>query len=96
MGLPKGRTNNPNGRPEGSKNERTKQWEALAESITGMHAERFNAIVCSFMDHEDPEVQEKGAHLYLQALEYFKPKQARVTHAGDQDAPVAITIHGNI
>lgn len=48
------------------------------------------------MEHDDPEYQEKGCRLYLEALEYFKPKQARVTHAGDQIDPVQIVVHGNL
>lgn len=96
MPFEKGHSGNPQGRPQGAKSERTKQWEALADSITGMHADRFNTILCSFMEHDDPEYQEKGCRLYLEALEYFKPKQARVTHAGDQIDPVQIVVHGNL
>jgi hypothetical protein len=93
---PKGITNNPNGRPVGSKNERTKEWEALAESIIGRHAEGFNHTLSEFMKHPDPEMQLKGCQLYLQALEYFKPKQARVTHAGDVLDPVIIQVMPNV
>lgn len=96
MPLPKGRTNNPHGRPAGSKNERTQQWEALAESITGLHSERFNAILIGFMESDDIALQEKGCRLYLEALEYFKPKQSRIQHSGDKEEPVQIIIAGNI
>ena len=92
----KGQSGNPNGRTKGSQNERTKQWEALGEAITGCHAENFNRIVRSFMESGDPDLEEQGASLYLQALEYFKPKQARITHAGDSNEPVKIEILGNI
>lgn len=95
MPLP-GSTNNPKGRTPGSKNERTKQWDALAKAITEVHADRFNDILIDFMNHDDPEMQEKGCHMFMQVLEYFKPKQARVTHAGDKDEPIIIKIHGNI
>jgi len=84
------------GKPHGAKSERVKQWEILAESITGLHADRFNTILKGFMESGDPELEEKGCHLFLQALEYFKPKQARVTHAGDQDAPVIINVLPNM
>lgn len=58
------------GRPKGSKNEKTKEWETLGESITTKHADRFNRIM-------DEANDEKFASLYLQTLEYFKPKQSR-------------------
>lgn len=73
MGLPKGKTNNPNGRPAGSKNEKTKQWEALGESIMSVHTEAFNRILTEKMEG-DPDT---FLDLYLKVLEYFKPKLAR-------------------
>jgi len=57
MGLHKGQTNNPNGRPSGSKNEKTKQWEELHESIVGVHADRFNSILQQWADSFDPDEQ---------------------------------------
>ena len=33
---------------------------------------------------------------YMAMLEYFKPKQARNIHSGDEQNPVVINIHGNI
>ena len=94
--MPKGHTNNPHGRPEGSKNERTKQWEALAESIINIHAGRFNEVLTELLTSRDPEEREKGAELYLKTLEYFKPRQARVTHAGDENHPVILHIPSDI
>jgi hypothetical protein len=43
----------------------------------------------------DMEDEEYIKH-YTALLEYFKPKQARVTHAGDSRAPVVITVHGDL
>lgn len=70
MAQPKGKSGNPNGRPAGSKNERTKQWEALGTAIEQKHTERFNAVLAGMDD-------ETFARTYLQVLEYFKPKLAR-------------------
>ncbi len=39
MALPKGRTNNPNGRPIGAKSKRTVEWEDLGQAISTRHAE---------------------------------------------------------
>jgi hypothetical protein len=33
---------------------------------------------------------------YTALLEFFKPKQARVTHAGDDKAPVVINVHSDL
>jgi len=93
MPVRKGHTNNPKGRTPGTKNERTKQWEALGEAITGCHAEAFNKVVNRFLNSSDPDKQRDGCNLYLQACEYFKPKQARTVHAGEDDHPIHITIN---
>lgn len=92
MGLPKGQTNNSSGRPVGSKNKRTEQWEALGESITGHQAEKFNEFLDKLWGSRNDEDKMIASELYLKTLEYFKPKQARNTIVGDADAPVQIII----
>lgn len=92
MGLPKGQTNNANGRPVGSKNKRTEQWEQLGESITGQQAEKFNAFLDKLWSSRDDQDKMIASELYLKTLEYFKPKQARQTIVGEGDAPVQIVI----
>jgi hypothetical protein len=92
MGLHKGQTNNSNGRPVGSKNKRTEQWEQLGESITGQQAEQFNAFLDKLWKSRDDQDKMIASELYLKTLEYFKPKQARNTIVGDADAPVQIII----
>jgi hypothetical protein len=92
MGLPKGQTNNSSGRPVGSKNKRTEQWEQLGESITGQQAEQFNDFLNKLWGSRNDEDKMIASELYLKTLEYFKPKQARNTIVGDADAPVQIII----
>lgn len=92
MGLHKGQTNNANGRPVGSKNKRTEQWEQLGESITGQQAEKFNAFLDKLWSSRDDQDKMIASELYLKTLEYFKPKQARQTIVGEGDAPVQIVI----
>jgi hypothetical protein len=71
------RTGRPKGYPrsggmvKGQKKQKTLQWEAIGEALTTRHTERFDQILESADD-------EKFANLYLQLLEYFKPKQSRV------------------
>jgi hypothetical protein len=59
------------------KHAKTKQWEALAGSIITTHAERFDEILKRLPD-------EKFANIYVQILNYFKPKlsqtQVEVDH----------------
>ena len=88
----KGESGNPNGRPHGAKSEKTKQWESLGESITGHQAEQFNAFLDKLWNSRNDEDKMIASELYLKTLEYFKPKQARTVHAGDNDAPVNIII----
>ena len=94
----KGQTNNPNGRPVGSKNERTKQWEVLGEAICGRHAERFNALMDKLWDRADDgddDALEIAMRSYLQTVEYFMPKLARKTVVGEEGAPpVQIKVDG--
>ena len=58
------------GRPKGSKNAKSIQWEALGDSIVSTHAERFNNFLASAED-------EDFAKYFTQVLEHFKPKLSR-------------------
>ena len=64
------------GKVIGSKNERTKQWDILGEAIVTTHTERFNKI----LDESDDETFKD---LFLQSLEYFKPKLARTENKSE-------------
>jgi len=49
------------------KHAKTRQWEELGEAITTTHADRFNEILKETDNKE-------FAGLFLQVLNYFKPK----------------------
>lgn len=85
MGLPKGRTNNPAGKPSGTISRKTKEWEALGDAITTRHAERFNNILANFDD-------DKFADKFLQVIEYFQPKLARVENKHEGDLGVQLEV----
>lgn len=85
----KGQSGNPSGKPKGALSARTKMWEALGEYVVTQGAERAMAALHAMDDEE-------FLKNYLTMLEYFKPKQARVTHAGDESAPVIIQIPENL
>lgn len=71
MGLHKGKTNNKDGRPKGSKNVKTIEWDNLGDMITKAGAERAIKIMSSSNNDDFMKY-------YSMLLEYFKPKQARV------------------
>jgi hypothetical protein len=86
MPIQKGHTNNPSGRSVGSKNKRTKEWEALGESIVNEHTERFNRLLAEIKD-------DAFLDKYIQILEYFKPKLARTTlEGGEKPIEISTTI----
>jgi hypothetical protein len=85
----KGESGNPNGKPKGALSSKTKMWEALGEYVVTQGAERAMAALHAMDDEE-------FLKNYLTMLEYFKPKQARVTHAGDESSPVIIQIPENL
>ncbi len=78
MGLHKGNTNNPKGRTKGSRNKKTAQWEALADSITGEQSENFADYMSTLWESDKPRDKHMAAELFIKTVEYFKPKQARV------------------
>ena len=84
------------GKQKGTKSLRAQQWEELSESIIDCHAGRFNQILADLMESDDLKSQVTGCELFLQVLEYFKPKQSRIQHSGDGDGPVVIKIESSI
>lgn len=76
MAFKKGKSGNPKGKQPGTKAKRTLEWEALNGTIIGKQAGKFNKFLDKLWDG-DLGHQIKAAEMYLQVLEYFKPKQAR-------------------
>lgn len=68
--IKKGQVLNPNGRPKGSVNERTKGWELLKETIT-------TGLTDKFMEEMDKLDGIQYINAYLATMEYFKPKLSR-------------------
>ena len=85
----KGESGNPSGRPVGAISEKTKLFDSLCNYITNEGAERAMHVLRTMDD-------EQFIKHYLTILEFCKPKQARVTHAGDAKEPVVINMHGNL
>jgi hypothetical protein len=89
MPFEKGISGNPNGRPQGALSEKTKMWNELGEWFVQEGAAKCMRIM------NDMEDEEYIKH-YTALLEYFKPKQARITHSGDEKAPVIIQVHSDL
>lgn len=77
------------GRPKGSKNEKTEQWDALVESLQGDQAENFKAFMEQLWNGTK-EDHMKAANLYLQLLEFHKPKLNRTALTGPEGEAIEI------
>jgi DNA-binding Lrp family transcriptional regulator len=89
MAFTKGISGNPNGRPVGAVSDKVKMWNELGEWFVQEGAAKCMRIMNEMQDEE-------YIKHYTALLEYFKPKQARVTHAGDEKAPVIIQVHSDL
>lgn len=69
MAAPKGNKYS-TGRPKGTKNAKTEQWEELGHALITKHSERANRVLNNLDD-------DKFLDAYGKLLEYFKPKQSR-------------------
>ncbi len=76
------RKGNP-GRPRGTKNVRTVQWEELGKELTDRHADKFNALLDRLWASRDLNDQVRAAELFLRLAEYFRPKLQRTQHYTD-------------
>ena len=78
------------GKPKGARSERVILWEQLKDYVVSEGAERAMQAMQSLDDEQFLEA-------YMKMLEYFKPKQARVSHVGEEGAsPIQIVISDKI
>lgn len=82
MGLPKGRTNNPNGRPQGSSNKVTTDLRNFIQDILNMNAEKIQS------DIESLEPRDRLKFL-VSLLPYIVPKP-QSTPAPQEDVVIKI------
>lgn len=89
MPFEKGISGNPSGRPQGAVSDKVKMWNDLGDWFVQEGAAKCMRIM------NDMDDEEYIKH-YTALLEYFKPKQARITHSGDDKAPVIIQVHSDL
>ena len=76
-------------KPKGAISEKQKLWDQLGNYVVSQGAERAMHILSTMEDEE-------YLKYYMTMLEFFKPKQARITHSGDAKEPIIIQMHGNL
>ena len=89
MAFTKGISGNPNGRPMGAISDKVKMWNDLGDWFVEEGAAKCMRIM------NDMDDEEYIKH-YTALLEFFKPKQARITHTGDEKSPVIIQVHSDL
>ena len=65
--MPKGFQKGNKGKPVGAVGKKTAQWEALAESITGLQAEKFSDYISDLWEGTKEDKKE-AAELYLKTV----------------------------
>lgn len=73
MGLKKGQTNNPNGRPKGSTNKSTEAAKQIVVDFVGKNVEEMQELF-DIIKKDDPK---KAFDILYAGLEYVIPKLAR-------------------
>lgn len=102
MGLPKGRTNNPNGKPKGAVSQKTKAWEELGEFFTEEGAKKAMDIINYYgeiVQKEDGSKTFRNADKFLlhysNLMEYFKPKlQRSESNVTVESEPITFVLPG--
>lgn len=84
--IEKKKGNNPGGRPKGSKNLRTMEWEHIKDQFLTVHTERANRVLAAMED-------DKFLDAYLKLLEYFKPKLARSEVTNTDSSQIQINVN---
>lgn len=92
MAFQKGKSGNPVGKKKGVKARKTLEWEALGESISEKQAGQFNAFLSTLWKSDLQKDKILASELFLNALEYFKPKQARTVVQNEGVSTIEVVV----
>jgi len=83
--LPKGHTNNPAGKPVGTKNRKTLEWEAFGKDFTSEAMPRVKDIMARANNDDYMKY-------FAMLIEYFQPKLARTELTGTEGNDITIKV----
>lgn len=92
-GLPKGKTNNKNGRPKGVPNKVTTDARKAITSFIEGNIGELNRLIKRIEKQSGPA---KAFECIMSVVEYHIPKLNRVTHVGEDDKPIGVLIVDDI
>lgn len=85
MKYKKGQSGNPAGKPKGTKNTKTIEWEDFGKELLNEGSAKAKRILSESTD-------DNFMKYYIQLIEYFAPKQSRIESTSKNDNNLNITI----
>lgn len=85
MKYKKGQSGNPSGKPKGTKNTKTIEWEEFGKELLNEGSMKAKRILSESTD-------ENFMKYYIQLIEYFAPKQSRIESTNKNDNQTIIKI----
>lgn len=73
------------GRPKGKKSQKTILWEEFGKLMIDNNIPRAQEFMEELWESGDFDMRLKAMYIFMDMLEFFKPKLARITHEGDTD-----------
>lgn len=89
MKYKKGQSGNPAGKPKGTKNTKTIEWEDFGKLLLTSGTERVQRVMAESSDDDFMKY-------YIQLVEYFAPKQSRVENKNSNDSTVKIVLDWDV
>ena len=85
MKYKKGQSGNPAGKPKGTKNSKTLEWEEFGKELLSSGTIKAKLI----LESADPDTFMK---YFIQLVEYFAPKQSRIENNTTNESNVTVKV----